>query len=95
MFSLLPKTMPPGIPLFVWINQSAFVYEFDIGLYLYSAEPPPEETKSIRKPEVPAELISRALTSLVITPPLYRNSLDEITVWSIALNTISWDGISQ
>jgi hypothetical protein len=39
MFSLLPKTMPPGIPLFVFINQSALVYVFDRGLYLYSAEP--------------------------------------------------------
>jgi hypothetical protein len=39
MFSLLPKTMPPGIPFNVYINQSALVYEFDRGLYLYSAEP--------------------------------------------------------
>jgi hypothetical protein len=61
MFSLLPKTMPPGLPLIVSIYQSAIIYVGSIGLYLKSLVPASAEFISITKPEVPAELINKAL----------------------------------
>jgi hypothetical protein len=63
MFSLLPKTMPPGLPLYVSIYQFALLYVASIGLYLKSLIPAPADFISITKPEVPAELINKALIS--------------------------------
>ncbi len=65
------------------------VYVFDVGSYLNNVVPVPEESKSIMKAELPAELISSALIYLSVYDLPSVNSLDDITDLSVALNTMS------
>ena len=87
MFSLVPKTIPPGFPPDVKIYLSAFTYVIE-GLYLNNLVPVLDVCRSITKPELPAELINSALISLAIYIPLQENPLYDIIVLSVALKTM-------
>jgi hypothetical protein len=80
--------MPPGLPLPEKIYQFVIVYVFDNGLYLNNLVPGPAEYISITKPEVPAELIYKALISnFCCTPPAGKRLRDN-TLPPIVSNTM-------